>query len=86
VVEIRTPPNVRVIDEVWVGLSEDKDGKNGICAWFAPGVGGAPMVTGSPKMLELFKEQIDDLARITGLKVKVYRFTRAEVVAESKDG
>ena len=35
--EIHKPPNEKVIDEVWIGLSEDKDGKNGICAAFAPG-------------------------------------------------
>jgi hypothetical protein len=28
-VEIHQPPNVNVIDEIWVGMSEDEDGKNG---------------------------------------------------------
>jgi hypothetical protein len=28
-VEIHQPPNVKVIDEIWVGMSEDEDGKNG---------------------------------------------------------
>jgi hypothetical protein len=27
--EIHKPPNVKVIDEIWVGVSEDEDGKNG---------------------------------------------------------
>jgi hypothetical protein len=28
-VEIHKPPNVKVIDEIWVGMSEDEVGKNG---------------------------------------------------------
>jgi hypothetical protein len=28
-VEIHKPPNVKVIDEIWVGMSEDENGKNG---------------------------------------------------------
>ena len=28
-VEIHKPPNVKVIDEIWVGMSEAEDGKNG---------------------------------------------------------
>jgi hypothetical protein len=28
-VEIHKPPNVKVIVEIWVGMSGDEDGKNG---------------------------------------------------------
>jgi hypothetical protein len=28
-VETHNPPNVKVIDEIWVGVSEDENGKNG---------------------------------------------------------
>ena len=28
-VEIHKPPNLKIIDEIWVGMSEDEDGKNG---------------------------------------------------------
>jgi hypothetical protein len=73
-----------VIDYVYVGLSEDKEGRNGICAAFAPGIGGTPMVTASDKVLEYFKDQIDELAKMLDGKIKIVRFTRAEVVAESK--
>jgi hypothetical protein len=27
-VEIHKPPNIKVIGEIWVGVSEDEDGKN----------------------------------------------------------
>ena len=84
--KIHTPPNERVIDEVWIGLSEDADGKNGIVATYAPRIGGMPMMTGSPKVLEVFKLQLDDLAVQTGKRIKIYRFTRAEEVMESWGG
>lgn len=82
-VEIHKPPNERVIDCVWVGLSEDADGKNGICASMVPGLGGAPMVTGSPQVLEYFKQQAEGMAALTGVRIKVYQFTRAECVYDS---
>jgi hypothetical protein len=81
---IYNPPNDRVIDQVWVVLSEDPNGKNGICADIMPFLGSVPMVTGSPKGLELFKQRIDEVARRSGKPVKIYRFVRAEVVAEAK--
>ena len=82
--EIHKPPNVKVIDEVYVGLSEDKNGLNGIVAAYAPGIGGTPMVTASEKVLAFYKGQIDELSETFGEKIKIYRFTRAEVVAESE--
>lgn len=83
-VEIKTPPNERVIGSLWVGLSEDPDGKNGVVAAYAPGIGGTPMVTGSPIVLDHFKEQAQELANLTGKTIKIYRFIRVEVVHEYK--
>lgn len=81
---VHNPPNDRIIDEVWIGLSEDPDGKNGIVAAMVPGIGGAPMVTSSPQVLAFFKGQIDALASIARKPIKIYRFTRAEVVFEAE--
>ena len=39
----------------YVGLSEDPDGKNGIVAAYAPGIGGSPMVTASESVLEFLQ-------------------------------
>lgn len=83
-VEIRKPANVKVIDEVWIGMSEDADGKNGIVAAYAPGIGGTPMLTASEKVLELFKRQAGDAGRFTDTHVKIYRFVRAECVYDPR--
>jgi hypothetical protein len=80
--EIKTPPNDRVIGSLWVGLSEDPDGKNGIVAAYAPGIGGAPMVTASPIVLDYFKGQAQEIANQTGKTIKIYRFIRVEVAHE----
>jgi hypothetical protein len=82
--ELHKPPNERVIDEVWIGMSEDADGKNGIIATAIPGFGGTPMVTSSQRILRLFKEQIAALAKMSDSRIKVYRFTRAECVMDSE--
>jgi hypothetical protein len=83
-VEIHTPPNERVIGSVWIGLSEDADGKNGIVAAYAPGIGGTPMVTASPIVLDYFRGQAQELANQTGKTIKIYRFIRVEVANEYK--
>ena len=80
--EINSPPNERVIGSIWVGLSEDPDGKNGIMAAYAPGIGGTPMVTASPIVLEIFRAQAQAMANMTGKVVKIYRFIRVEVAHE----
>jgi hypothetical protein len=84
-VRAHKPPNEHVIDEVWVGLSEDPDGKNGICAWVAPGIGRTSMLTASKKVLEYFKQTAVTVAVATDARVKIYRFTRAECVYDSEN-
>ena len=83
-VEIHKPPNEKVIDFVYVGLSEDPDGKNGIVAAYAPGIGGSPMVTASESVLEFFKGQAQMLAKMTETHIKIYRFNRADCVFDTE--
>jgi hypothetical protein len=78
--KISTPPNEKVIDEVWIGLSEDPDGKNGICAIILEGFGGTPMVTASERVLQVFRAKAPWCAQQTGKPIKIYKFTRAELV------
>jgi hypothetical protein len=74
--EFLTPPNDKVIDKLWVGLSEDANGLNGICAALLPGIGGCPMVTASAKVLKIFREQAGWIEQRTGQRVKFYEFIR----------
>jgi hypothetical protein len=77
-------PNARVIDEVWIGMSEDDDGKNGIVATIVPGFGGTPMVTSSQKVLDYFKQTAGTLSVEIGRRIKIYRFTRVECFYDSE--
>jgi hypothetical protein len=83
-VEIHKPPNEKIIDAVFVGLSEDPDGKNGIVAAYAPGIGGTPMVTASDAVLEFFKSQALMLAKGMEAHIKIYRFNRAECIFDTE--
>lgn len=78
-----TPPNEKVIDEVWIALSEDDDGKNGIIAALLPGLGSSPMVTSLARLVPFFIGQSDALKSKTGQRIKIYRFARIEEVYDT---
>lgn len=77
-VDTYDPTNDKPITELWVCLSEDENGNNGIAATFIANVGGLPMVTASEKVLAIFRKQVPHLEKLTGKRLKFYRFTRAE--------
>jgi len=83
-VTLHKPPNTRAIEEIWVGMSEDSDGKNGILATMIPGFGGSPMVTSSLPVLALFKAQASILSKELKTPIKIYRFTRSEIEYDSE--
>lgn len=83
---IHKPPNEKVIEHVYVGLSEDAEGKNGIAASFVPGIGATVMVTASEKALEFMKGQVTELEEMLDIKIRIFKFTRAEVVFETGRG
>lgn len=82
--EIHKPPNEKVIDYVYVGLSEDAEGKNGIVAAYAPGIGATVMVTASDKVLDFFKAQALMLAKEFKKPVKIYRFRRDDCIFDTE--
>ena len=82
---VHSPKNEKVIEEVWIGMSEDDDGKNGIVATIVPGFGGTPMVTSSPRLLDHFKWKAAADSAETGVRIKIYRFTRGECVYDSEN-
>lgn len=82
-VMIHKPPNEKVIENVYVGLSEDSEGKNGIAASYIPGLGSNVMVTANDVVLEFMKGQVPELEEMLDMKIRIYKFTRAEVVFET---
>jgi hypothetical protein len=79
--EFHNPPKKR-IDKIYVGLSVDAQGLNGISACIFPGVGASPMVTASEKVLEFFKEQAGWIEQRTGAKVQFFEFIRGEEIED----
>ena len=78
-----SPPNTKRIETIYVGMSEDEKGFNGICAAMIPNVGASPMVTASEKVLAFFMEQAGWIEQRTGKKINFYEFTRTrEILSE----
>ena len=82
--KVHDPENETPITEVWVGLSEDANGNNGVCGMLIEGMGGMQMMTGKSSLLPLLKTQAGQMARMTDKAVKIYRFERKELVFEVK--
>jgi hypothetical protein len=77
---IHDPPNDRTLDEIYVFVSEDEDGRRGILASIMPTFAVAgPLVTGSPGVVELFKHHATEIAKLTGKRrIICYKYTRGE--------
>jgi hypothetical protein len=84
-VEIHKPPNTKLIDAIYVGMSEDENGFNGIIGTIIEGFGGAPMVTASESVLELFKAQALLMRKEFKAPIKIYRFIREEVIFDTEN-
>jgi hypothetical protein len=81
--EFINPPNTKRIEKIYVGLSVDAQGFNGICAAIMPGIGATQMITASEKVLAFFKEQAGWVEQRTGTKVHFFEFVRgAELEAD----
>jgi hypothetical protein len=75
-IEVISPPNEAPIDRVYVFLSEDAKGFNGIVAGILPGIGSTPLVTSKRKVAESLIPVAQEAANRTGLKVGLYAFKR----------
>jgi hypothetical protein len=78
--KIHTPPNTRPLDQLYVFVSEDEDGR-GLVAGFLPATGAQLFVTGSPKVADYMKTLAPELATMLGKRIKLYAYTRAEELA-----
>jgi hypothetical protein len=80
---IHAPENERRIDELFVFLSIDGEGRNGVCAEIvAPLVaplGAVQLVTASPRIAEYYKKLAADLARRSGKRVGMFTFKRGDM-------
>jgi|HubBroStandDraft_1064217.scaffolds.fasta_scaffold228570_2 hypothetical protein len=74
--EIHDPGNETDIADLFVFLSVDNLGRKGICAHILPNLGSTPLITGSPRVVELMKGMARELSAATGKPIQLYRFKR----------
>lgn len=75
--EIHDPGNERRIDRVYVFMSIDDQGMNGIVASIIPAIAaGGPLVTGSLGVAEYMKDLAQVVADETGKPVGMFAFRR----------
>jgi hypothetical protein len=79
--EIRKP-NEKRIDKIYVGMSVDENGFNGICGGMVLPIGAVPMVTASEKVLKVFMEQAGWFEQRTGEKVHFFEFIRGAEIED----
>lgn len=73
---IHDPGNETTIEHVYVYLSIDDQGRNGIVATIMSHLGSTPMVTGSPRVAEMMRPMAEQVAQLTGRTVGLFRFKR----------
>jgi hypothetical protein len=83
---LHDPGNERKIEEVFVFLSIDEEGRNGIVASFVPGLGAMPLVSGKLGVAEQMKLLAEGVAHRSGKPVGLYRFTRSAQLWRSDKG
>jgi len=68
------------IDEMLVVVSEDNEGE-GVCSFYTA-AGWMPMVAADQARLDSFREIAKDMARTSGKKIKILKFSRRSLVEE----
>lgn len=63
------------IDRVWVYLSVDSDGNEGMCATWLPNGMPLPLIAADQERLISLTPIAEDLAKATGMKIVLVEFT-----------
>ncbi|GAB2639635.1 hypothetical protein [Vibrio panuliri] len=67
------------IKTLWAWVATESDGTEGIIAGIMP-TGMTPLVTGNPKLLPIMEKHAANVAQVTGLEVKLVKFSGVEVI------
>jgi hypothetical protein len=73
-------PNEAPIENVFVFVSEDRDGNQGIVSGSVGDIVYTPLITSKLRIAEMLKPIAEELARKGGLKVKLVHFTRVQTL------
>jgi hypothetical protein len=83
---VETPPNdAPAMDEVWVWVSRDKEGRENVCGSLIGSIGTQPLMTGNPRIFELMRPLAQELrahAEATGRTIHLLRFSARQEIPE----
>ncbi len=78
------PDNKEPVKELYVLLSVDENGNEGICAIKSPDGGAMPMIFGTLGILEIAIKSAKQMNADTGMKFRIVKFTQRETITEIK--
>lgn len=76
---VHSPPNEAPISELYVVLSVEKNGNEGICG-YDTGLGLMPLVAGYERMLPMMRRMAAEVAKHTGKRLVLVKFTGREQI------
>ena len=74
-----SPKNEQPMDELYVVLSQDADGTEGIVSAITQ-MGSMPLVFGHARMLESIKEQLKSMSKDTGRTLIIAKYKKSEII------
>ena len=81
---LHDPGNDHAIDELFVFMSIDDQGRHGILGGMMAGMGSIPLITGEAKIVEMMKPIAESVAKRSGKNVGLFKFKRDELIWETK--
>jgi hypothetical protein len=75
--QIHTPPNEYPLDTLYVALSRDDKGNEGIISWMSD-MGAMPIVFGNIKMIERLEPILKQMSAKAKQKIYIVKYTNKE--------
>lgn len=73
------PKNEQPLADLYVVVSRDDDGNEGIVSMMTP-MGGMPLVFGHKKLLEMVRDNLKQISKDTGKKLYVVKYKKKDVI------
>lgn len=78
--KIHKTKNKNPVEYLYVALSIDENGNEGICAQYIDEIGNLPFVFGYKETLDNYKSLIKDLSKQSGMKIRICKFKKIEIL------
>lgn len=77
--EYHNPKNEQPMDELYVVLSHENDGTEGIVSMMTP-AGGMPLVFGHKRLLDRVLPSVRQISKDTGKTIVIAKFIKTEII------